>query len=137
YQGMIDECAAAIGAVFRRLSREGGLPAVVHCTAGKDRTGVTAALLLLLLGVSREHALADYALTSLYTAGRIHAPERFFSGRGIRPARVRALLGSEPATLAAALDHLDEAHGGVERWARERAGLSSAELASLREALLE
>lgn len=137
YRGMIDDCAAEIGAVFRRLAREAGLPAVLHCTAGKDRTGVTAALLLLLLGVPREHVIEDYALTGLYTGDRIRAAERFFSGRGIEPDRVRALLGSEPGTLAAALDHLDEAHGGAERWAVERARLDAAELEALQGALLD
>ena len=137
YRGMIDDCALELGAVFRRLAREDGLPAVLHCTAGKDRTGVTAALLLLVLGVPREWVLEDYALTGLYTEGRIRAAERFFRERGIEPERVSALLGSEPGTLAAALDHLDEAHGGAERWARERAGLTDAELGALRALLVE
>jgi protein-tyrosine phosphatase len=137
YRGMIDDCAREIGAVFRRLAGEQGLPAVLHCTAGKDRTGVAAALLLLLLGVPREHVIEDYALTGLYTGDRIRSAERFFRERGIEPSRVRALLGSEPSTLSAALDHLDEVHGGAERWARERAGLAEDELVALREALLE
>jgi protein-tyrosine phosphatase len=137
YRGMIDECAADIGAVFRRLARGDGLPAVLHCTAGKDRTGVAVALLLLVLGVPRELVIEDYALTGRYTEGRIRAAERFFRERGIDPDRVRALLGSEPTTLAAALDHLDQAHGGAERWARERAGLEAEELAALRETLVE
>jgi protein-tyrosine phosphatase len=136
YRGMIDGCALEIGAVFRRLAREDGLPAVLHCTAGKDRTGVSAALLLLLLGVPRALVIEDYALTGRYTAGRIRAAERFFRERGIDPSRVAALMGSEPATLASALDHLDETHGGVERWARELAGLHDAELEALRAALL-
>ena len=137
YRGMIDDCAAELGAVLRRLAHERGLPAVLHCTAGKDRTGVASALLLLLLGVSRELVLEDYALTGRYTEGRIRSAERFFAGRGIDPTHVRGLLGSEPATLAGALDHLDAAHGGAERWARGRAGLTEAELAALRAALLE
>jgi protein-tyrosine phosphatase len=136
YRGMIDDCAAELGAVLRRLSHERGLPAVLHCTAGKDRTGVASALLLLLLGVPRELVLEDYALTGLYTEGRIRSAERFFAGRGIDPTHVRGLLGSEPATLAGALDHLDAAHGGAERWARERAGLTETELAALRAALV-
>jgi protein-tyrosine phosphatase len=136
YRRMIDECAAEIGAVLRRLAREAGRPAVLHCTAGKDRTGVAVALLLLLLGVPREWVIEDYALTAVYTEGRIRAAERFFRERGIEPARVRALLGSEPGTLAAALDHLEAAHGGAERWAAERAGLGDEELAALRDALL-
>jgi len=114
-----------------------GLPAVLHCTAGKDRTGVASALLLLLLGVAREQVLEDYALTGLYTGDRIRSAERFFAGRGIDPSAMRGLLGSEPATLAGALDHLDAAHGGAERWGRERAGLSVAEIEALRSALLE
>jgi protein-tyrosine phosphatase len=137
YRGMIDDCAVELGAVFRRLAHEDALPAVLHCTAGKDRTGVTVALLLLLLGVPREWVIEDYALTGLYTAGRIRAAERFFSGRGIEPDRVRALLGSEPSTLAAALDHLEDAHGGAARWAGERAGLGEADLDALRAVLLE
>jgi protein-tyrosine phosphatase len=136
YRGMIDECAAEIGAVFRRLACAGGLPAVLHCTAGKDRTGVSAALLLLLLGVPCEQVIEDYALTGHYTGDRIRAAERFFRERGIDPAQVAALMGSEPATLAGALDHLDATHGGVQRWARERAGLDDAVLEALRETLL-
>lgn len=137
YRGMIDECAADIAAVFRRLAREDGLPAVLHCTAGKDRTGVAVALLLLLLGVPRELVVEDYALTGRFTEGRIRSAERFFRERGIDPERVRALLGSEPTTLTAALDHLDAAHGGAERWAREHAGLEPDELRALRERLVE
>jgi protein-tyrosine phosphatase len=136
YRGMIDRSAPEIGAVFRRLARQDGLPAVLHCTAGKDRTGVTVALLLLLLGVPREQVIEDYALTGHYTGDRIRAAERFFRGRGVDPAHVLALMGSAPATLAGALDHLEEAHGGAERWARERAGLRDGELEALRNALL-
>jgi protein-tyrosine phosphatase len=136
YRGMIDDCAAELGAVLRTLAGASALPAVLHCTAGKDRTGVASALLLLLLGVSREHVLEDYALTAFYTEGRIRSAERFFAGCGVDPAQVRGLLGAEPGTLAAALDHLDAAHGGAERWARERAGLCDEDLAALRAVLL-
>src|SRR5262249_54264646 len=136
YRGMMDECAPQLGEVYRRLAREDGPPPGLHCTAGKDRTGGSAALLLLLLGVPRGVGSEDYALPALYTAGRIRSAERFFRERGIEPERVRALLGSEPSTLAAALDHLDAAHGGAERWARERAGLGAAELEALRAALV-
>ena len=95
------------------------------------------AVLLLVIGVARETVLEDYALTGVYTEGRLRSAERFFAGRGIDPTHVRGLLGSEPTTLAGALDHLDAAHGGAERWARERAGLSAGELAALRAALVE
>jgi protein-tyrosine phosphatase len=136
YRGMIDGSAEALAAVFRRLANPGDVPAVLHCTAGKDRTGVAAAMLLLLLGVPRECVIEDYALTGHFTGDRIRAAERYFEGRGVDAKRVTALMGSEPATLAGALDHLDENHGGAERWAREHAGLADAEVEALREALL-
>lgn len=49
----------------------GEVPIVFHCTAGKDRTGVAAMLILPSLGVSEEDALYDYLLTNVYLAQRI------------------------------------------------------------------
>ena len=54
--------------LFGILSNEDNLPVVLHCTAGKDRTGVSTAFLLSVLGVSREVIEADYLLTNLDTA---------------------------------------------------------------------
>jgi protein-tyrosine phosphatase len=51
YTRMLDEHAADFGRLLGALAEPGGLPALFHCTAGKDRTGVAAALLLVLLGV--------------------------------------------------------------------------------------
>jgi len=136
YRGMIDQSAAELAAVFRRLAAPEGVPAVLHCTAGKDRTGVAVALLLLLLGVPRDCVVEDYALTGVFTGDRIRAAERLFRDRGIDPAQVTALMGSAPDTLGGALDHLDEQHGGAERWAHVHAGLTPAELDALRNALL-
>jgi protein-tyrosine phosphatase len=135
-RGMIDGSALDLAAVFRALASADAVPAVLHCTAGKDRTGVAVALLLLVLGVPRDCVIEDYALTGHFTGDRIRAAERYFRERGIEPERVTALMGSAPATLAGALDHLDEQHGGPERWARERAGLADGEIEALRDALL-
>ena len=53
--------------LFKILANQGNLPVVLHCTAGKDRTGVSTAFLLSVLGVSREVIEADYLLTNLDT----------------------------------------------------------------------
>jgi protein-tyrosine phosphatase len=53
--------------LFGILANEENLPVVLHCTAGKDRTGVSTAFLLSILGVSREVIEADYLLTNLDT----------------------------------------------------------------------
>ena len=54
--------------LFEILANEDSLPVVLHCTAGKDRTGVSTAFLLSILGVSRDVIEADYLLTNLDTA---------------------------------------------------------------------
>jgi protein-tyrosine phosphatase len=66
YTAHIDHAAARIGELFSALAERDGLPAVLHCHAGKDRTGVVAALLLDALGVDREAVLDDYELTARY-----------------------------------------------------------------------
>jgi protein-tyrosine phosphatase len=64
YVGMLDVGAPAIRAALEVLAGDDALPALFHCSAGKDRTGVLAAIVLTLLGVHREVVVADYALTS-------------------------------------------------------------------------
>ena len=53
--------------LFKILAKEDNLPVVLHCTAGKDRTGVSTAFLLSILGVSRDVIEVDYLLTNLDT----------------------------------------------------------------------
>ena len=124
---------AAIGL----LAAEGSLPAVVHCTAGKDRTGVLVALLLDLLGVEREQVVADYAATTANMPGildRIRSSP-FFRGNGLAAAP-DWIFGSEPETMRAFLGWLDEEYGGAEGWATG-AGLPADAVRHLRAELLE
>lgn len=66
YRYMIDECGDSIGAAVRQLCAPGALPALVHCAAGQDRTGIVIALVLAVLGVPDEAIGADYSLSSVY-----------------------------------------------------------------------
>ena len=66
YRYMIDECGDPIGAAVRALCAPGALPALVHCAAGQDRTGIVIALVLAVLGVPDELIGADYSLSSVY-----------------------------------------------------------------------
>jgi protein-tyrosine phosphatase len=63
YVRMVEQFSESLGQVFTLLSQDGALPAVFHCTAGKDRTGIVAALILDLLGVPDDTITADYTLT--------------------------------------------------------------------------
>ncbi|MFN8217102.1 MAG: tyrosine-protein phosphatase [Solirubrobacterales bacterium] len=87
-------------------------PAVVHCQAGKDRTGVIVALVLRLAGVPIEAVVADYVLSE--TDGRV-ALERWVDAAGDerdRAERARR-LGAPAAAMGLLLAVLDERHGGA------------------------
>jgi len=66
YQKMLNEGAPAFHRFFEILADPGALPAVFHCTGGRDRTGVSATLLLSTLGVDDTTVARDYALTGLH-----------------------------------------------------------------------
>lgn len=92
-------------------------PVLIHCTAGKDRTGVVIALLLSIAGVSREDVVADYARTGPNLAGpwrerMLRRVRRF--GVPITEQLKEVLAGSPPAAMAQTLEWIDATHGGVE-----------------------
>jgi protein-tyrosine phosphatase len=64
YRDMLTDGAARFAEGLELLGTPGTLPAVFHCAAGKDRTGLLAALVLGVVGVPREYVLADYGLTA-------------------------------------------------------------------------
>ena len=91
-------------------------PALFHCAAGKDRTGVVAAVLLEVAGVERQAVVDDYALTTQRLDG---IKERL----GRLPSYARDMADrdpshhlAEPGTMRALLDALDERHGGARAW---------------------
>ena len=136
YQRTLDERAHRVGAVLKALAAA-PTPAVFHCTAGKDRTGIVSALLLLALEVPREIVVGDYSLTALYTGNRIPAADQWFAERGVDPERAAHILSSRREAMEATLAHLDANHGGPERFVRERADVSEREIGALREWLIE
>lgn len=137
YVLQIRDNSAQLVSGLRLLAADDHLPAVVHCTAGKDRTGVLVALLLDLLGVEREQVVADYAQTTSNMPGilaRIRASP-FFRANGLAAAP-EWIFSSEPETMRDFLAWLDTEHGGSEQWAL-RHGLPSEAIARLRSTLLE
>jgi protein-tyrosine phosphatase len=134
YVRMLDEHAAEFGRLLGGLTEPGALPALFHCMAGKDRTGVAAAMLLLLLGVERSTVLDDYELTNEYRSNRRIAeltPQ--LEASGIDVEKVRPLLSARRPVLEGALDHM----GDAEAFVLGPAGLSPATVARLRALLLE
>ena len=118
-------------ALFALLEEDGRLPLLFHCSAGKDRTGFGAALLLTALGVPRETVVADYLATNRIWR-REHAlpPET--------PDVVRdVLLTAHRPLLEGALAQAVESFGSLERLLEDGLGLDPARLRGLRGAMLE
>jgi protein tyrosine/serine phosphatase len=128
----------AVAPALRLIARaEEAGPLVFHCAAGKDRTGVLAALTLSLLGVSDDDIAGDYAL-SAESERRFHEWRRSLSlGQPEEAGHASAwVLNPCPAeAMHLFLTELRERYGSVEDYAR-RAGLTDAELVTLREHLL-
>ncbi len=130
--------ADAFGAVVAHAADPANLPMIVHCTAGKDRTGVASALLLAALGVSDDVILADYELTAeYYSATKIAEVRPILEAAGIEFSKVETYFGAPQAVMAATLAGLRAAHGSVEAYLTRAAGVPPAALDALREHLLE
>jgi protein-tyrosine phosphatase len=132
--------APQYAAMFERISQPANLPALVHCTAGKDRAGFASALILTLLGVPLETVMQDFLLTNHYTAAatrRRLRMIRLFSLFRTDAVALRPLFGVEPEYLAAAFEAIDKAHGDFETYRRDALGIDDAELAAFRELALE
>ena len=115
-----------------QLLRHSDAPLVFHCTAGKDRTGWAAALILHALGVSREQVMEDYLLSNaLYQRPPVVATGRL-------PLEVLDVLWQVQAPfLDSALDLVDRDHGGMDRYLAEVLGMDSAARAELAQRYLE
>ena len=138
YCRIFDDHANVFGELLTHLADAKRLPAVFHCTAGKDRTGIAAALVLSVLGVDRETVLHDYELTNEYRSSRrIEALRPRLEAEGIDVERVRPYLSAPRPALEAALAGVDLEYGGVDGFLTRRAAVSEGILDALREVLLE
>ena len=138
YRDLAYEQAPADRERFRRIAA-GPLPLVFHCAAGKDRTGIAAALLLDLLGVARADVLADYAITDRFFArGCELVAKDPFGDRlaGIDPRIWEPMMRADPAYLAAMFETVEVRHGSGEGFIREKLGLDSALIDAIRGRLL-
>jgi protein-tyrosine phosphatase len=137
---MIDRNARLFGELLRRLSAPQNLPLLFHCTAGKDRTGIAAMLLLLTLGVPEETIVADYTLSNLYYQNYLaYAQQAIAKYRwmGFRADVMYPLLVADSRIIQAALDHLHTKYGTVEGYLKTAGGLDDETIARLKANLLE
>ena len=137
YRWMVDECQPQIAAVITLLTEPDALPGLVHCTAGKDRTGVIIALLLGAVGVPHETIVADYTVSEDNLRGEFTEETRQrVTAAGLNWDRYQRLLTSPAEFMHELLAYLDTRYDGVQSYLRT-IGIDGEQLAILRANLTE
>jgi protein-tyrosine phosphatase len=124
YRVIIDRRQIALGRIFNAIAQAGG-PVLFHCFAGKDRTGLVAAMMLSLAGVEPEAIGADYAETDTQLATRY--AEWLAKATPDRLEEMRAELRCPPDWMLSTLEHVEVTWGGVESYL-EAAGVPPANI---------
>ncbi len=129
---------------FRRLFSEieqGNVPILFHCTAGKDRTGVAAMLILLALGVDEAAVLRDYELTNLYRKDAIEAAASRHTDRFAGMPELKAMFalmeGVDRTSAECTLNAIKETYGNYDAYFEAEYGLTNEKLTALRDRFLE
>src|SRR5699024_422133 len=128
--------ATTFGEIFRILATESRVPTLIHCAAGKDRTGILIALLLAVLGVSEQDIIDDYALTGVLRPNRIDAFVPRFNAVGRDPEIARTLFEAPAEAMEGLLQYLRDTYGGVAGYVTERAGVAPELLVQLRRMMI-
>ncbi|WP_261568918.1 tyrosine-protein phosphatase [Frankia gtarii] len=113
YDYTVDQRGERLTAAVLALAAPGALPAIVHCSAGKDRTGLVIALVLDLAGVPAEVIAEDFALTAHFLRDEAAAAVQRMSARASTDGAElpAALLASPPELIRHALDRIHARHG--------------------------
>lgn len=142
YRGMPEHYAQPVGDIFRRIAK-GDVPLVFNCTAGKDRTGFTAAVLLRALGVPREAVMADYLASNRYFIGAqiAYDPNSHshpaLGGQTIDADTMAVFTRVEAEWLDASFAAIDARYGSVHGYLKRGLGLSDLEIATIKRRMLE
>lgn len=131
--------APSYSAMLARLA-EGCAPMLINCSAGKDRTGVGAAIILSLLGVARQDIFSDYLLTNILVDwGAIFGTRDTRLGRAYRerPDAIRPMIEADAAYLDAFFALVEERWGGMEGYAEQELNIGAAALERIRALLIE
>ncbi len=127
YRSFVTDFSDQWADLFERISEPGNLPTIVHCTAGKDRTGFASALVLLALGVPKSTVYEDYLATNRYRAGHnrwLHRLVPIYSLFRTRGGDLDPLLEARRPYLAASFDAIEERYGSVDGYLEQRLGVT-------------
>ena len=127
YVSAVEVCGPALARIATTIAEADGGVVLFNCTAGKDRTGIVAAMLLGLAGVADDDIVQDYALTASTAAPLMDSLREAARKRGLSETAAAILLSSEAPTMRAFLGHVSDRHGGFSSYL-SRAGVSDRHL---------
>lgn len=127
----------AFSELFVSLGDPKQLPALFHCTTGKDRTGWAAAAFLTLMGVPKETIMEDYLRSNDYIIPAYQKHIDAFVEAGGEAAIPAAILGVKQEYLEAAFDEMEKEYGTIEKYFSEGLGIDVAKQQAMRELYLE
>ncbi|KAI0351571.1 hypothetical protein OH77DRAFT_930996 [Trametes cingulata] len=139
YRRVLESGSASLEQVLVHLRDHPDEPCLIHCTAGKDRTGVFAAMILMLLGVRDEDITADYALTEIGMQPVLPMLSQRLQKEAVFRDNWAGTLNmgsSRPRLMQALLDYVRREYGGVEGYLRRYTSLNDEDFRRIRENLL-
>jgi protein-tyrosine phosphatase len=131
-----DSARSSYRAFLNEVADPDAGPLLFHCTAGKDRTGWAATVVLTLLGATQEVVEAEYLSVNAAVREAFAPLVEGFTLQGGQPETALSIIGVVPEYLAAALDEVDARYGSMEKYVREGLGVTSAALERIRERLI-
>jgi protein-tyrosine phosphatase len=141
YHDIVFGSADRIVSILKKLATPSGHPMLIHCTAGKDRTGITSAILMSLLGVDDDMVVSCYAqsganLGEAFKKAVMAGLDDDSDGVGEVSAAQTALLASPPELIRDVLDDIKRQYGSVEEYCLKN-GMTSDEVETLRTLFVE
>jgi protein-tyrosine phosphatase len=128
---------AGVATVLRMMAEPDGLPLLFHCTAGKDRTGWLAAVLLSILGVDRDTIMADYLRTNELSGTSVDFIVGRLEGKVPNPSAVLPMIQARPEYLLEAFAAVEEDYGDLPTYLRTGLALEESTVDTLRTVLLD
>lgn len=140
YHGLAFDHTGQVKEILTLLSDEKNLPALIHCNAGKDRTGFISALIQLLVGVPRKTVLDDYLLTNLYYkpyTKKLLEHLKWMRLFKISPDRLKLILEARSDYLDDVLAEIFYKHGTIEGYLVEGCGVDQRSISNFKQLIVE
>lgn len=130
YQSFAKDDAKKFKSLLHQIMIQDDDPNVFHCTAGKDRTGYTAAMIFAILKVDRQTILDEYEMTNFYTKELIKMyaadVEKLGYGKQLSPEVVEVIMSVNKKYLETSFEIIDKKYGGIDAYIKNQLGFSDA-----------